>query len=141
MDLVALNIQRGRDHGLPDYNTLRESFGLVRKNTFTDITNDPVVQASLGQVYNSVDEVDPWVGALAETHVPGASVGELLGRILSQQFLALMNGDPVFYLADVDLQRVLGGWHDIVNLDDITLADVIRETTSLSGVHGNVFFV
>jgi dual oxidase len=34
---MAVNIQRGRDHGLPDYNTAREAYGLERKTDFMDI--------------------------------------------------------------------------------------------------------
>jgi len=36
-DLMAVNIQRGRDHGLPDYNTAREFFGLPRITCWRDI--------------------------------------------------------------------------------------------------------
>ena len=36
-DLAALNIQRGRDHGLSDYNTVREAYGLKRSETWEDI--------------------------------------------------------------------------------------------------------
>lgn len=36
-DLGALNIMRGRDNGLPDYNTAREAYGLQRHKTWMDI--------------------------------------------------------------------------------------------------------
>jgi len=45
-DLMAINLQRGRDHGLPDYNTARFAYGLVRLDGFEQINpmygQDPV---------------------------------------------------------------------------------------------------
>jgi hypothetical protein len=40
MDLAALDIERGRDHGMPTYNQLRRAYGLDRKVSFTDITGE-----------------------------------------------------------------------------------------------------
>lgn len=40
LDLGAIDIQRGRDHGMPSYNDLREAYGLARAKTFMDITGE-----------------------------------------------------------------------------------------------------
>ncbi len=96
-DLASLNIQRGRDHGLPDYNTFRIAYGLTPVLSFADISSDPVVQNRLATAYTNVNDIDVWVGALAEDPVPGALVGELLFAGLKDQFERLRDGDPNYY--------------------------------------------
>ncbi len=39
-DLGAIDVARGRDHGMPSYNALREAYGLRPKHSFTDITGE-----------------------------------------------------------------------------------------------------
>jgi hypothetical protein len=39
VDLGAIDVQRGRDHGMPDYNDLRAAYGLPRKASFSAIVN------------------------------------------------------------------------------------------------------
>ncbi|MEO1084724.1 MAG: peroxidase family protein, partial [Acidobacteriota bacterium] len=65
-DLASLNIQRGRDHGIGSYNAARRAFDLPRARDFSDISSDPVVAARLEAAYDDVDDVDLWVGGLAE---------------------------------------------------------------------------
>lgn len=65
-DLAARNIQRGRDHGLPRYNDMREYFGLRRIFNFSEITSDEELQTALLEVYETPDNVDPYIGGLAE---------------------------------------------------------------------------
>ena len=96
-DLAALNIQRGRDHGLPSYNDTRAALGLARATDFSEITSDAEATAKLAEAYASVDDVDLWVGGLAEDPAPGSHLGELFHRIVVQQFEALRDGDRFWY--------------------------------------------
>ena len=41
VDLGALDLQRGRDHGMPTYNGLRRAAGLAPVRSFTQITGEP----------------------------------------------------------------------------------------------------
>src|SRR3989442_1956723 len=39
-DLGAIDVQRGRDHGIPTYNTLRVAYGLAPVTSYTQIADD-----------------------------------------------------------------------------------------------------
>ncbi len=132
-DLASLNIQRGRDHGLADYNDTRVAIGLPRARSFADITRNRDVQAKLQQVYGSVDKIDLWVGVLAEDHVPGASVGPTAGRIISEQFRRMRDGDRFWY------QNTFTG-SLLREIDSTRLSTIIRSNTPLSNLQENVFF-
>jgi peroxidase len=123
-DLASLNIQRGRDHGLPGYNALRAALGLRPARSFAEISSDREIQARLAAAYASPDEVDAWVGGLAEDSLPGGHVGELVRTILVDQFEALRDGDRLWY------ERVLSRG-EIQRVESLRLADVIRLNTGI----------
>ena len=136
LDLAALNIQRGRDHGLPDYNKCREAYGLARKKDFNDITSENKIANKLRQAYNKIENVDPWVGSLAEDHVPGGSVGELIRAVLVDQFVRLRDGDRFWYQNDPGLSDA-----EKASITATRLSDVMRRNTTLSQVPDDVFHV
>ena len=133
LDLASLNIQRGRDHGLADYNATRVAYGLPAVTAFSQITKDVALQNQLQAEYGSVDNIDLWVGGLAENHVPGASVGSLFSKIITDQFARLRDGDRFWY------EHVFSG-RELVALRRTTLADVIERNTDLTNLQNNVFF-
>ena len=57
--MFSLNIQRGRDHGLPFYNDAREAFGLPRIKNFADLLADVDLPSAnqLKAVYGSTDAI------------------------------------------------------------------------------------
>jgi Animal haem peroxidase len=47
-DLGAIDVQRGRDHGMPSYNELRRAYELPPKRSFTAITGEATERLPLG---------------------------------------------------------------------------------------------
>lgn len=133
LDLASLNIQRGRDHGLADYNDTRVALGLAPVTSFEQISSNPEVALALEQTYGSVDEIDLWVGGLAEDHLDGASLGETFTSILVDQFERLRDGDRYWY------ENVFSG-RQLRELENATLADIIERNTDVQGLQENVFF-
>ncbi|XP_065199427.1 uncharacterized protein LOC135831094 [Sycon ciliatum] len=125
MDLASLNIQRGRDHGLPDYNTVREGLGLPRVASFDEISHDPQVVAALSSVYPTVDDIDVWVGGLAEDKMHRESaVGPTFYRNLMSNFLRVRDGDRYWYENIMTRQ-------EIEEVESMTMLEVIRKNSDV----------
>lgn len=95
LDLGALNIQRGRDHGMPSYNRWREYCGLAVARSFRDLERDISRNAvwKLRELYADVDDVDLFVGGILEKLLPGSRLGPTFACIIRTQFQRLRDGD------------------------------------------------
>ena len=145
-DVIALDIQRGRDHGVAYYNDLRVAFGLAPISAFGEMTSNPTSISALTSMYGSVAELDLFTGATCEDHLPGTSIGALNHAIWADQFTRLRDGDRFFYLSDPDFAT--GGFLDTVGygtaeVNATTLASLLEADAGVTGigVAGNVFFV
>ena len=138
LDLGALDLQRGRDHGLLSFNEFRLNYGLARLNSFDELTSDPALAAALEAIYVDINHVEAFVGGIAEDHEPGTSVGSMLIASLTDQFERLRDGDQFFYTVDPSLQDPI--ITDAIDLDNFTLAELIRNNTAITNIQDNVFF-
>jgi hypothetical protein len=133
MDLIAIDIQRERDLGLGSLNQTREALGLPAYTSFDQISSDPTVQAHLQQGYSSVDNVDLFIGGLAEDHINGGMVGCTFSAILQQQFENLRDGDRSWWQnQDFDQQTAN-------MIQNTTLADIIDRNTDTTVIQSDVF--
>lgn len=98
-DLAAINLQRGRDQGLPGYNLFREWCGLPRAETFEQLepylTNRTAYHYS--RLYKHVDDIDLWSAGVSERKLPGAAIGPTFACIIARQFSNTRRGDRFWY--------------------------------------------
>ena len=126
LDLAAINIQRGRDRGLPDYNTLRADLGMEKLTSFNELSSDPEVNQIFYELYGDVNQIDPWVGMLAEDHMPDALFGETALEIVKRQFQHLRDGDRFYYLVDPAFTA-----EEITEIHQTRFADILRRNTNI----------
>uniref|UniRef100_A0AAR5PYW1 NAD(P)H oxidase (H2O2-forming) n=1 Tax=Dendroctonus ponderosae TaxID=77166 RepID=A0AAR5PYW1_DENPD len=137
-DLGALNIMRGRDNGLPDYNTVRAFYGLSRRSNWTEINpalfkEKPQLLDTLANVYaNNIDNVDVYVGGMLESL---GHPGELFRTVIKEQFVRLRDSDRfwfeneangVFTKLEIEEMRKVSLWDVIVNSTFITPGAIQR---------------
>uniref|UniRef100_A0A3Q3M4I4 Uncharacterized protein n=1 Tax=Mastacembelus armatus TaxID=205130 RepID=A0A3Q3M4I4_9TELE len=103
VDLASLNLQRGRDHALPGYNSWRAFCGLKRIKTLDDlkdVVRDHRVAEKILQLYKHLDNIDVWLGGLVETLLPGSRTGPLFACLIGKQMKVLRDGDRFWWEAE-----------------------------------------
>jgi len=133
LDLAATNIQRGRDLGLGTLNQTRIALGLVPYEQWNQITSDPALQAALSTAYGDIQNVDLWIGGLAEDRVTGAMVGQTFRTILVDQFTRLRDGDQYWW------ENRPWAPEDRALLDNTTLAGLILRNTNTVRMQPDAF--
>ncbi|KAK4036552.1 hypothetical protein OUZ56_028603 [Daphnia magna] len=98
-DLASLNMQRGRDHGVPSYNAYRRYCGLSPARHWHDLadvfTNDTLRRYTT--TYDTPDDIDLWTAGISERPSPGSMVGPVFGCIIGESFRNLRYGDRFWY--------------------------------------------
>ena len=133
-DLAAIDILRERDLGIATLNQTREALGMTPYTSFNQITSDPTLAGELQQVYGSVDQVDLFVGGLAEDPASGGSmVGPTFQAIIAQQFENLRDGDPLFYQNQGFSPQLM------TQIQNTTLSDLIVRDTDTTAMQADAF--
>lgn len=134
LDLASINIMRSRERGIPDYNTIRTDFGLAKVNDFNEITKDADLANNLKFLYGNVDNIDAYVGFLAEDHIDNSIFGITLLTILKDQFLRLRDGDRFYYENDPAFTE-----EELNEIINTRLHDIILRNTELTSMPYHVF--
>ncbi|MEM9824312.1 MAG: peroxidase family protein, partial [Bacteroidota bacterium] len=134
LDLAAININRGRERGLADFNTIRTNLGLSAYTSFSEVNPDPAIFGTLQSLYTDINDIDPWVGMLVEKHMSEALFGETIMEIMIQQFGALRDGDRFYFEIDPVLSP-----EEIAEIRETTFRDIIMRNTEITLMQSDVF--
>ncbi|XP_011809092.1 PREDICTED: lactoperoxidase isoform X1 [Colobus angolensis palliatus] len=99
-DLAAINTQRCRDHGQPGYNSWRAFCNLSQPQTLEELNavlKNKMLAKKLLDLYGTPDNIDIWIGAIAEPLVERGRVGPLLACLLGRQFQQIRDGDRFWW--------------------------------------------
>merc|ERR1712088_1034999 len=153
-DLVARNIQRAREHGIPSYMKLRQAVLGAAETNERPAEIDPSTWDRLLAVYGNSDDIDAFTGGLAEQSQDGGMVGPLFAEIIRRQFELLRDGDRFFFTHKEDpstkarglgpvaksaiLKRTLGAvLCDVIPQDIITTKPIGQSVFKFQDSHEN----
>ena len=133
-DLASLNIMRGRDNGLADYNTIRRYFNLAPMTNWSQINptlykRAPHLFDTLANLYdNNLNNVDVYVGGMVESDLEIGRPGELFRTVIKEQFIRIRDSDRFWF---ENRHNGLFIKEEIEEIRKIRLWDIIVNTTSV----------
>ena len=130
LDLVAINVQRGRDHGLPGYNKYREICLGQKVANWADFENTiaPEKVDLLKVIYKTVDDVDLYVGGFLESPHEDSILGPIFKCLIGDQFARLKKGDRFWYDLSLD-SRLAFSPKQLEQVRRTSLARIICDNT------------
>ena len=144
-DLIARNIQRARDHGLPHVNIIRKYLGLKPYTSFEEIVGEdrPELLKKLKTLYdNDLSKLDLFPMMLCEKKFRDSHLGETATVGIAKQFKALKNGDrffasqyPYYRRAPRRLEKILSIVYGDLMMKKSMSALITRQTFP-SQIHG-----
>ncbi|XP_063812062.1 myeloperoxidase-like [Pseudophryne corroboree] len=136
-DLTSLNMQRGREHGLPGYNSWRRFCGLSAPRNVQELAtvlNNRQLAEKLISLYGTPENIDVWVGGVSEPLVPNGRTGKLLSCLIGNQFRRARDGDRFYYENPTVFNPAQRS-----SIEKVTLASIICSNTNIKQVPRNVF--
>ncbi|XP_035989820.1 eosinophil peroxidase isoform X5 [Fundulus heteroclitus] len=137
LDLGSLNMQRGRDHGLPGYNAWRRFCGLSQPRNqaeLAQVLGNAELARKMLQLYGTPENIDVWLGGVSEPFVPGGRVGPLFACLIATQFQRIREGDRLWWqnpgVFTVKQRQALSA---------VTLSRVICDNTGITAVPPDAF--
>ncbi|XP_056416736.1 myeloperoxidase-like isoform X2 [Hyla sarda] len=137
LDLAAINIQRGREHGLAGYNAWRRFCNLSAPQNVDELAivmKNREFAEKLMELYGTPENIDLWVGGVSEPSVPGGRIGELLSCIIGDQFRRSRDGDRFHYE-----NPSVFSLEQKTSIENVTMAHILCANTNIKQVPENVF--
>jgi hypothetical protein len=134
-DMLAINIARGREFGMPWYTQVREFCGMAPVYDFSQLQgvfNENCLKTLPG-IYGNVKNVEGYVGMICELPMPGALVGPTAACILARQYQNIREADRWFFDRNGLTQEQMGV------VKKLNLGKVLCITTNLDYVTEDVF--
>ncbi|XP_050538281.1 peroxidase-like isoform X5 [Daktulosphaira vitifoliae] len=140
LDLISIDISRGRDYGEPSYNQFRLLCGLPLAKTFDDLLDqiDQENVSILASLYKDVNDIDFYVAGMVERLKPGAILGHTFQCVVGEMFYRWKFGDRYYY----EFKNSTGAF-TLNQLDQIrktTFAQILCLTSDIQMIQSNPFF-